>query len=403
MASAASLDETMDVPTPAKMLARARALRPMLRAAQADCEAMGQVVPKVAHGLIEGGFFRMVQPRRFGGFEFDVPSFFRVVMEVARGCAETGWVVSLVGGHPMLVARFSEQAQLEVFGTDGDFRCPGALTPMGTATPVDGGYRITHAWVSASGCDLGTHFMGLARIDREGAPELIQMLIEMSDCRIVDDWHVMGMRGTGSKRVEVNNVFVPHHRTLAVAGMERGAEPLEGQRVHANPLYWGPVGPFLISEAVAVAVGAARGALDIFEDILRSKKSPLPPHLERCHDPLAQQQYGTALALVSTAEAALLRVGEEYMECAAAEKEGDDGFDAASVLRLTLVLQRCVQMAWDAIDLVYRAAGTSASAKAGQPIGRFMRNVAVLRTHPVLQFEQTAVNAARQVLLEGAR
>lgn len=382
------------IPTPADMLARARDLRPALRVAQAECEDIGQVVPEIAQTLIDNGFFRMVLPRRFGGYEFDVPSFFEVVMELARGCAETGWVVSLVGGHPILVARYPEQTQVEVFGADGDFRCPGALTPIGTAVAVEGGYRISHAWVSASGCDLGTHFMGLARVD--GKPQLVQLLIDIADCTIVDDWHVMGMRGTGSKRVEVKDIFVPRARSLEVAGMERGAEPLgDKDRVHDNPLYWGPTGPFLIAEAAAVAVGAARGALDIFEDVLRTRKSTLPPHAERCHDPVAQQQYGNALALVSTASAALLHMGAEYMDRATARKERGEPFEPAVILRMTLVLQRAVQMAWDATDLVYRAAGTSASAKAGTPIGRFMRNLAVLRTHPVLQFEQTALNAAK--------
>lgn len=382
------------VPTPADMLARARKLRPRLRAAQSECEEIGQVVPEIAKTLIENGFFRMVQPRRFGGYEFDVPSFLEVVMELARGCAETGWVVSLVGGHPILVARYPEEAQVEVFGTDGDFRCPGALTPIGTAVSVEGGYRISHAWVSASGCDLGTHFMGLARVD--GESRLVQLLIDIADCTIVDDWHVMGMRGTGSKRVEVKDIFVPTARSLEVAGMERGAEPLGDEaRVHDNPLYWGPTSPFLIAEAAAVAVGAARGALDIFEDVLCTKKLALAPHTERCHDPVAQQQYGNALALVSTASAALLHVGTEYMDRATARKEHGEPFDPATILRMTLVLQRAVQMAWEATDLIYRAAGTSASAKAGTPIGRFMRNVAVLRTHPVLQFEQTALNVAK--------
>src|SRR5690349_3127556 len=87
--------------TPAEMIARARALRPMLRRAQADCETQGQVSAEVNAALIRAGLYRVVQPRCFGGYEFDVPTFFRVMTEVARGCPETGWVLALTAGHPM--------------------------------------------------------------------------------------------------------------------------------------------------------------------------------------------------------------------------------------------------------------------------------------------------------------
>jgi 3-hydroxy-9,10-secoandrosta-1,3,5(10)-triene-9,17-dione monooxygenase len=162
-------------------------------------------------------------------------------------------------------------------------------------------------------------------------------------------------------------------------------------------MYGGLIGPFLIGETAAVAVGAARGALDIFEEILRTKKSKAPPFREMCHDPVAQQQYGQALSIISTAEAALIRSGEEYMQFAREWKQESIPFDELRRLRLNQVAQRCVQLAWEAIDLLYRAAGTSASAKAGATMGRFMRNVAVLRTHPVLQLEQGNIAAANAV------
>lgn len=382
--------------TPADLIRRAQLLRPKLRAAQAECEAQGRVPEEIFKLLVDAGFFRMVQPRMFGGYEFDIPTFYKVIMEIARGCSETGWVTSLVGGHPVLVSRYPAETQHDVYGAQGDFRCPGALTPMGKAVPVEGGYLVSNNWVSASGCEIGTHFMGLAQVEGAEDGSLIQALIDIDDCTIVDDWHVMGMRGTGSKRVEVKDLFVPTKRIIKVAGMSRGAEPLVADvPLHDNPMYFGLIGPFLIGETAAVAVGAARGALDIYEEILRTKKSLVPPHREKCHDPVAQQQYGEALALVSTAEAAMIQAGEEYMHYSSDWKQHGIAFDSAKGLRLTLISQRCVQMAWEAIDLIYRTAGTSASAKQGMPIGRFLRNIAVLRTHPVLQHEQTAIAAAR--------
>lgn len=394
--SASWIDQPEPGLTEADLISRARELRPMLRERQNECEQLGQVLPDVAARLIDAGFFRMVQPRRFGGYEFDIATFYKVVMELARGCSETAWVVSLVGGHPVVVANYPEKTQVELYGADGDFRCPGALTPPGKATPVEGGYRITHSWVSASGIDVGTHFMALATVGEGADMQMIQLMIDIDQCTTVDDWNVMGMRGTGSKRVNVEDVFVPAHRAIVVEGIVRGAEPKERDAEGLdNPIYWGPIGPFLIGETAAVAVGAARGALDAYEDLLRSKKSNVPPFKELMHGPVAQHHYGTALSLVSTAEAALVRAGEEYVEFAREWLDKGIPFDNARAQRLTLIVQRCTELAWEAIELIYRTAGTSASAKNGMPIGRFMRNVAVLRTHPVLQYDQTAVNAAR--------
>jgi 3-hydroxy-9,10-secoandrosta-1,3,5(10)-triene-9,17-dione monooxygenase len=387
--------------TARELLARARALRSRLREAQMACESGGRVPQDIADEMVRLGLFRIVQPRKYGGYEFDLPTFYKAAIEISRGCSETGWVYSLVGGHPLMLARFSEQAQQEVYANGGDVRCPGALSPPGLAIPVEGGYRITNNWVSASGCDLATHFMGLARVQGSvgvDGPRLIQAIFDIADCTIFDDWQVMGMRGTGSKQVQVSDVFVPEYRTLEVAGAIRGdavlATPSHGLD---NPIYSAPVAPFLIGETAAVAVGAAWGALDLYEDILRTKKTQTPPIVDKCQDPVSQIQYGAARALAATAEAALIKTGQDYETLAAASAKSGQPFDAIRETELVLIAQRCVNMAWEAVDLIYRAGGTTASAKTGKPIGRIQRNLSVLRTHPVLQFEQTQRTVAKLI------
>jgi 3-hydroxy-9,10-secoandrosta-1,3,5(10)-triene-9,17-dione monooxygenase len=384
--------------TPQALLDRATALRPMLNARQAECEALGRIPEDVNAELVKAGFYRIVQPRRFGGYEFDVPTFYKVMMEVSRGCCETGWVLALTAGHPILLASFPLQAQIEAYGESGEFRGPAAFNPPGTAVPVEGGYLISGAWVSASGIDMGTHFIGMAvvRPDKEGeAPMAVQMLLERGQFEIVDDWQVMGMQGTGSKRVDAKDVFVPEHRTVRTAGAIRGAEALPKARLYDNPMYGGRIGNFLIGEATAVTVGAARGALDLYEASLSSKRSMFPPFQPRHEDPEFQRHYGHALALISTAEAALIRAGEEFMEYARIEAEGGETFDEAKDQRLTLIEQQACRMAWEAVELIYHTAGTSASAKSGAAIGRVFRNLAVIGTHPALQLDRTAVMAAK--------
>jgi len=225
--------------TPAELIARATALRATLRAAQADCEAQGRVSEAINEKLIGAGFYRVIQPRLFGGYEFDVPTFYRVMMEIARGCPETGWVLALTAGHPLIVASFPLEGQSDVYGTVGEFRCPAAFNPHGLAVPAAGGYRVTASWPSASGCDIGTHHICSAAIaGSEGKPttQIIQLLLTRDQYRIIDDWHVMGMQGTGSKRIACDDAFVPTRRTTPAFGVGRGSEPASRNGPHANQL-----------------------------------------------------------------------------------------------------------------------------------------------------------------------
>ncbi len=387
--------------TPAELIQRATALRPLLRARQADCEALGNVPADVNAQLVQAGFYRTIQPRRFGGYEFDVPTFYRVMIEIARGCAETGWVVALTSGHPLVAAAFSEEAQCEVYGAAGEFRCPAAFTPPGKAIPVDGGYRISGAWPSASGIDHSTHFVTMAAVADDGAspgapPRAVLVLFDRSQYQVRDDWQVMGMQGTGSKTVVASDVFVPEHLTASTKGLGRVSDvTIRGPDLYSNPMYTERIGPFLIGETAAVAVGAAYGALDLYEEMMRTKAAPFPPHLERFKDPEFQHHYGRALALTATAEAALIRAGEDFMDYAREDAAGGAPFDDAREQRLTLIELQSIQLAWEAVELIYRTAGTTAAVKQGQPIGRFFRNLAAIRTHPALQFDRTAMAAAR--------
>src|SRR5690606_25241417 len=148
-----------------------------------------------------------------------------------------------------------------------------------------------------------THFVTMAVVEGKGAePErVILLILDPDQYTVVDDWQVMGMRGTGSKRVVAKDTFVPTRRTALMKGLGNVAQmAIRGPQLYDNPMYFGRIGAFLIGEASSVAVGAARGALDLYEDIMRDKTSPFPPYLLRHQDPEFQHHYGRALALVAT-------------------------------------------------------------------------------------------------------
>ncbi len=373
-------------------------MRPMLRERQNACEAAGQVSEDTNAQFIEAGFYRILQPRRFGGYEFDLLTFLKVMIAISRGCSDSGWVLALTAGHAFLMASFPEAGQREGFGDDGEFRAPSVAMPGGLAVPAVGGYRVKGAWDYTSGCDLATHFIGGSIIhdpDAKSPDRAAFILFDRDQYRIVDNWHVIGMQGTASRRVIIEEMIVPAHRVLPLYD-EKGqyVHPRPGSLLHANPLYRGRITSLLVSEVGAVAVGIGRGALDIYEEILRNKKTSFPPFQDRTNELEFQRYFGDALSLVDTAEAALLKMAEDYTECARRDAEEGIPFSDEADRRFMQIEQQIIRLCWEAVDLMFGTSGTSAAAKTA-PLGRYFRNLAVIRTHVTMQRDHTAANTGR--------
>src|SRR3984957_11467030 len=381
-----------------ELLHRADALRPLLRERQAACEAAGELSVDTNNRFLAAGFYRILQPRLFGRYEVALPDFMRVMVAVARGCSESAWVLALTSGHTVLAAQLSEAAQREAFGITGDFRAPGVGMPGGVGVPESGGYRVNGAWDYASGCDLATHFFGSTMV-RDPATQAslgnAWILFHRDQFKIVDNWNVIGMQGTGSRRVVIEDAFVSADRALwFLDGQGRPVRDQPGHQLHPNPMYHAWLAPLLISEVAAVAVGAARGALDIYQEILSNKKTNFPPFHPRSQEPEFQQHFGEAQALIDTAEAALLKMTADYMDLARQHVESGAPLDEAMERRLILMEQHVIRLAWAAVELMFRTSGTSAAAKTS-PLGRALRNLAGVRTHVTLQLDHTATNAGR--------
>lgn len=381
--------------TPAEVLRRAVAMRPMLRDLQNSVEAAGCISEETNAKFIAAGFYRILQPRYFGGYEFDLPTFLRVMIEISRGCSDSGWVLALTAGHAFLMASFPEKGQREAFGERGEFRAPSVAMPGGTAVPVPGGYRVKGAWDYTSGCELATHFIGACLVQGEAHGVAAFVLFDRSQYRIVDNWHVIGMQGTSSRRVIVDEMFVPAYRSLALSDTSgQYIHPRPGSLMHGNPFYRGRITSMLVSEVAAVAIGIGRGALDCYEDILRNKKTHFPPFHARAEEVEFERYFGEAQSLVDTAEAALLKTAIDYIEYVRRDAEDGVPFTEEDDRRFLQIEQQCVRLCWDAVDIMLRTSGTSAASKTA-PLGRYFRNLAVIRTHITMQRDHTATNTGR--------
>ena len=381
--------------TPEEMIERAVALRPALLERQEECERLRELPESTQRDFLAAGFYRILQPRRFGGYEFGPDTFARTMSELARGCPSSAWVLALTAGHTHTLAHFAEATQVEFYGEDGDFRCPLSGSPSATGVAVEDGYRISGAWDYASGCDFATHFMGTTPISEpDGTPPTVRLVaFSRADFTIVDNWDSLGMRGTGSRRVVVDDVFVPRAHAIRQPTPDNPEADYPGLGVHANPYYLGPILSMLFIELTAVAVGLARGALDEYEAVLRRRETYFAPVVPRTEHHEFQRYFGEAFALVDVAEAALQRACRDYTElCRRQAKEGIP-FDGAADRRLLLFQQHAVRLLVEAVDGLFRTAGTSAT-KPEARLQRYFRDLAVVRTHITMQYDRTAENYA---------
>jgi 3-hydroxy-9,10-secoandrosta-1,3,5(10)-triene-9,17-dione monooxygenase len=374
--------------TPEGMVKAAIGMRPFLREHQAETEAAGRVLPEVAQQCIDAGFFRMLQPRRFGGYEFELPSFVKVAIELARGCPSTGWAVVFTAGHPHVFAKFPEETQIEVYGDKGEFRAPLVGGQGAAARKVDGGYVISGGWDYASGIDIATHFMATAPIrDKlEDEPQgVLIALFEPSQYEIVHNWEMFGMQGSGSNHVDVKEQFVPQHRIQERNLLMPGVTPPE-ERIFENPFYAGPSGNILMSEIAAVAIGTGYAALDTYEEVLKRRTTPRSSKI-RAEDREFQVYFGEATALLDTARAALLGCAQLYMDYCRDEVSGRGKFTTEKSARIVLVEQQCCKLAGDAVNLMFRMSGSS-QIKPGMPMQRYFRDISTLLTHNSMAFDR---------------
>jgi 3-hydroxy-9,10-secoandrosta-1,3,5(10)-triene-9,17-dione monooxygenase len=373
------------------LVARAAAMVPVLRERQEECEALGRMPDATADELAAAGFYRILQPRRFGGYELDLGTFSRVAIELARGCPSTGWAYAFAAGHAhLLAALFGERAQREVHGATGDVRMPGNIRPQ-RAVPVEGGFVVSGAWDYVSGCDSATHFLFSA--DTAGdEPQRLTCILDAGDCSIIDNWDVHGLRGTGSRRVVAEDVFVPGYRTIGTLNtvdvrVHGRTRDMPGRTVHANPMYAaGGLFSLLAGESAAVAVGIARGALDHYEQTLATRRTMIAPLVSMKDSPQYRRCYAEAVQGIDVAELALLGSDADYMEWARRDAEEGIPFSAELEQRLIIRKMLCAKLCADAVDLMVRTGG-STSLKRSDPMERCRRDMTMLMSHPTVQVE----------------
>ena len=343
---------------------------------------------------------RILQPRRFGGYEFDLPTFWKVMVAISEGDPGTGWCLTLASHHALVVgSRYPEQAQRELFGRDGHFVAPHRALPVGKAEPVDGGYMVSGTWDYCSGVPYSTHFLGTAMVpgrEVDGRPLLVVPAIPRGQYTVLDDWGdgaTLGMNSSGSNSVRVDDVFVPEH-LAPVFDWTRKPGPTPGTHLHGNPMYLGMIYGVYHAGLVLTLVGAARGALDEYEHVITTRNVALGPPMPRYMHHDFQRTFGLAQSLTDSAEALLYHAGEMYMEYCERWATTGEVFGREEDARLFGMLQTAGRLASDAVEHLFASSGSSA-ARRGSKMQRYLRDVAMYRGHIAAQYLNIAADIAR--------
>jgi 3-hydroxy-9,10-secoandrosta-1,3,5(10)-triene-9,17-dione monooxygenase len=304
------------IPTEDEIVARAQAMIPMLRE-RAEATEQARMVPKeTIQAFQEAGFFKILQPKRWGGYEMNPNVLNKVLMELARGCPSSAWNVMVLGVHPFEVGLLDTRCGDELWGQDNSALVSSSYAPFGTVKAVDGGYVLNGEWLTSSGCDhaAGGAFVGGRVADKSGEVVFRSFWIDAKDFSIVDDWFVVGLAGTGSKKLVIKEVFIPEYRSHVIGAYG------EESHGHVNNLYKMPFFYVFYAAVSSVIIGMARGMVDMYIEHMVPRQNINQAVGAAVQDPFIKGKLGEAAAKILGSTARVLQNTDEAWSYASVGK-----------------------------------------------------------------------------------
>jgi len=376
---------THETLTRLELLHRASTLIPVLKERAARTEDLRQVPPESVRDLIESGLIRIGNPRRYGGHDLEVDTAFEVSWTLGRACGSTAWCYALWTEHNWWLGHFPEPCQDEFFARGPDELFASGLNPLGgKAERVTDGFRVSGRWSFSSGCDAATWMMVACGTSRD---DMTWLLLPRADVEIVDTWFASGLRGSGSKDVVVQDVFVPGHR--AVDPNAAGVTDRTGWDVHKRVSYAVPLRIITGWALAASIVGMAQGVIDEFTARARRGRGPA-----RSADSVSLQLRVAESSAEVDATRAIHRHDIREMLDKAARGEPFTRGDRARYLRdKAFVVRLCVQ----AVNRLFEGSGAHAVYES-EPIQRLFRDTHTASHHAALGWDVAAELYGRDAL-----
>ncbi|WP_327149548.1 acyl-CoA dehydrogenase family protein [Nocardia sp. NBC_01329] len=356
------------------------AIADQLREQSPEAEALGRLPDSTAKLLKTAGPIRLLQPKKYGGFEAHPREFAESVMAAAALDPATGWICGIVGVHPWQLAFADPEVQEEVWGADNDTWMASPYAPTGVARPVDGGYIFNGRWQFSSGTDhCDWIFLGAMLGDEQGGiaapPTMLHMILPRSDYEIVEDsWNVVGLKGTGSKDIVVRDAFVPSYRVMNGDHVIDGTAQREyGVTETLYKMPWSTMFPLGISAAV---IGIAEGALAAHLDYQRGRVGAQGTAVK--DDPYVLFAISEAAADINAARQELLANVDGVWGIV--ESGGEVDFAERAAVRRTQV--RAAWRAVLAVDQIFARSGGNAL-RMDKPLQRYWRDAHAGLNHAI--------------------
>jgi 3-hydroxy-9,10-secoandrosta-1,3,5(10)-triene-9,17-dione monooxygenase len=366
-------------------LQRARDLVPLLRERADRAETARVMLPETVHDLQAMGAMRIMQPRRWGGMEYDFISYIDVPLELARGCASTSWNVVNLSIHNWMLAMYDERAQADVWDKNpAALIAAGIAFPQGRAHRVDGGFVISGKW-NFSSCVNIAEWCQLAVTVREGdkVTDHRMCLLDKSQYEIVDDWHTLGMRSTGSMTVVASDVFVPEYRALCVYDI-RGGGTFPGARGNPNPLYRISLSALGGHGIAATAAGNAMAALEHTLAMVKERSTNYTGIRMRDQQ-IVQHRVSTAGVKIDSARLMLRADAIEVQDMA----NRNEIPDIQQKLRYKRNAAYAATLCTEAVDALHVVTGATGIYQS-YPLERIFRDAHALGAHISLNFDAQA-------------
>ncbi len=368
---------------------QARELVPALRSRAARAEAARAMLPETVSDLHRIGALRMLQPKRWGGMELDFIAYVDVPMELARGCASTSWNTVNLSIHEWMLALYDERAQADVWDANPEaLIAAGIAYPQGRARVVDGGFVISGKWNFSSGVNIAEWCMLAVTVrGNESEGEKIidhrMCLLDKSQYEVVDDWHTLGMRSTGSMTVVVKDVFVPEYRALCAYDI-RGGDGFPGAPGNPNALYRVSLNALGGHGIAATAVGNAMAALEHTLALVKERSTNYTG-LKMRDQQIVQHRVATAAVKIDSAKLMLRTDAIEAQNLANKNVVPD----TQQKLRYKRNAAYAAVLCTEAVDALHAVTGATGVYQS-YPLERIFRDAHALAAHISLNFDAQA-------------
>ena len=359
----------------AELIQKARDLVPVLRDREAQAITNRQVPEETIRAFSEAGFFKVLQPGRYGGYELSPSVYCEIARTLAEGCMGSAWVYGVIAVHNWQLALFDPRAAEDVWGANPEVLISSSYMPTGKVTRVEGGYRLSGRWAFSSGsahCNWAILGANMLADEGGGEPEPFNFLVPRPDYEIVDTWHVMGLSPTGSNDIVVQDAFVPSHRVIRERDMFSMNCP--GHSAHSGALYRIPFAQLFNRTVSTTSLGSLRRALEIFVQTTKEKRATYTGQ-RLAGDTTIQGAVAEVKLILNDLE---LRLASDLAELDRRAESGDWPIERRAELghHTTAMVNSCVK----AIDMLMLFSGGKAI-YAGNAVQRAFLDIHCARAH----------------------